>query len=90
MGINYVCIAYSRLSDVLKRKRAIKRTTVSSRKPRQEHPDNLSATVMQDLFSKGKFSKGILYLYSKLYKVYTFILKFLKVIYFLKVMLSYN
>lgn len=47
-----------RLSDVLKRKRATKRTTVSSRKPRQEHPDNLSATVMQDLFSKAASSLG--------------------------------
>lgn len=46
---------------MLKRKRATKRTTVSSRKPRQEHPDNLSATVMQDLFSKGKFRASVKY-----------------------------
>uniref|UniRef100_A0A1B6CDK3 E3 ubiquitin-protein ligase n=1 Tax=Clastoptera arizonana TaxID=38151 RepID=A0A1B6CDK3_9HEMI len=52
-----------RFSDVLKRRqRYPKKTTTSSRKTRQDHTDNLSATVMQDFFSKaanlGSGSRG--------------------------------
>ncbi|XP_067014060.2 E3 ubiquitin-protein ligase TRIP12 isoform X3 [Anabrus simplex] len=41
-----------RLSDVLKRKRTPKRTVASSRKTRQDD-NNLSSSMMQDLFSKA-------------------------------------
>ncbi|PNF34561.1 E3 ubiquitin-protein ligase TRIP12 [Cryptotermes secundus] len=42
-----------RLTDVLKRKRTPKRAVTSNRKTRQDSDNNLSSSVMQDLFSKA-------------------------------------
>jgi len=41
------------LTDVLKRKRTPKRAVTSNRKTRQDSDNNLSSSMMQDLFSKG-------------------------------------
>lgn len=49
----YLFHCYRRLSDVLKRKRTPKRAVTSNRKTRQDSDNNLSSSVMQDLFSKG-------------------------------------
>ncbi|XP_069701943.1 E3 ubiquitin-protein ligase TRIP12 isoform X2 [Periplaneta americana] len=42
-----------RLTDVLKRKRTPKRAVTSNRKTRQDSDNNLSSSMMQDLFSKA-------------------------------------
>lgn len=49
----YLFHCHRRLTDVLKRKRTPKRAVTSNRKTRQDSDNNLSSSVMQDLFSKG-------------------------------------